>query len=52
MADKAADWKEKMKQQDNGIKLKDKETIQKDIQEYTTTKTYTYKVDDETNANL
>ena len=52
MADKAADWKKKIKQQDNRIKLKDKEITQKDIQEYTTTKTYTYKVDDKTNADL
>ena len=52
MADKAADWKKKMKQWDNGIKLKDKEITQKNIQEYATTKTYTYKVDNETNANL
>ena len=52
MADKAADWKEKMKWWDNGIKLKDKETTQKDIQEYTTIKTYTYKVDDDTNISL
>ena len=52
MADEAVDWKKKMKQQDNRIKLKDKEIIQKDIQEYITTKTYTYKVDDETNTNL
>jgi len=27
MADEAVDWKEKMKRWDNGIKLKDKETI-------------------------
>ena len=31
MADKAADQKKKMKQWDNRIKLKDKETIQEDI---------------------
>ena len=53
MVDKAADWKEKMKQQDNRIKVKDKETTQEDIQEYATTKTYTYKVDDDnTNTDL
>ena len=52
MADEAADWKKKMKQQDNGIKLKDKEITQKNIQEYATTKTYTYKIDDKTDINL
>ena len=52
MVDEVVDQKEKIKRQDNRIKLKDKETIQEDIQEYATTKTYTYEVDDDTNADL
>ena len=52
MADEAVDWKKKMKRWDNGIKLKDKEITQEDIREYATTKTYTYEVDDETDADL
>ena len=42
-----------MKRWDNRIKFKDEKTTQEDIQEYITTKTYTYEVDDDnTNTDL
>ena len=50
MVNKAADWKEKVKRWNHGIELM--KTTREEIEEYAITKTYTYEVDDDTDADL
>lgn len=50
MADEAAEWKEKIKQWNNGIDLE--EATAEDIQDYAATKIYTYKLDDCVDADM